>query len=140
VPEAERALRGLIARDPNDANALNSLGYMFADRGERLDEAVGLLERALEIEPGNPSFLDSLGWAFFRQGRLAQAERPLAEAAEKLPDNSVIQDHLGDLRFRQQRYADAISSWERALAGDGEEIDRGEIEKKLRDARERTKK
>ena len=140
VPEAERALRDLIARSPNDANALNSLGYMFADRGERLDEAVGLLERALEIEPGNPSFLDSLGWAFFRQGRLAQAERPLAEAAEKLPDNSVIQDHLGDLRFRQQRYADAISSWERALAGDGEEIDRGEIEKKLRDARERTKK
>jgi tetratricopeptide (TPR) repeat protein len=139
VPEAERALRELIARDPEDANALNSLGYMFADRGERLEEAVSLLQRALKLEPGNPSFLDSLGWAFFRQGRLTQADQPLAEAAAKLPENSVIQDHLGDLRFRQQRYGEAVAAWERALAGDGESIDRPAIEKKLIDARRRAR-
>ena len=133
--EAEAALRALLARDPLDANALNSLGYMFADRGERLDEAVDLLQRALKIEPGNPSFLDSLGWAFFKQGRLEQADAPLTEAAAKSPENSVIQDHLGDLRFRQRRFADAVVAWERALAGDGEDIDRASIEKKLRDAR-----
>lgn len=133
--EAEAALRELLARDPLDANALNSLGYIFAERGERLDEAVDLLQRALKIEPGNPSFLDSLGWAYFKQGRLDAADAPLSEAAAKSPTNSVIHDHLGDLRFRQERFADAVAAWERALAGDGESIDRAAIEKKLREAR-----
>ena len=135
--EAEKELRGLLARDPNDANALNSLGYMFAERGERLDEAVGLLQRALKVDPGNPSYLDSLGWALFKQGRLELADAPLTEAADKSPDNSVIHDHLGDLRFRQQRFAEAVVAWERALKGDGESIDRAAIEKKLQDARAR---
>lgn len=135
--EAEAALRQLLARDPLDANALNSLGYLLADRGERLDEAVELLQRANKIEPGNPSFLDSLGWAFYKQGRLDQADAPLTEAAKKSPENSVIQDHLGDLRMRQQRFADAAAAFERALSGDGADIDRAAIEKKLRDARAR---
>jgi tetratricopeptide (TPR) repeat protein len=134
---AERALRDLLARNPEDAIALNSLGYMFAQRGERLDEAVELLHRALTLEPGNPSFLDSLGWAYFRQGRDDLAEEPLARAAAALPETSVVQDHLGDLRFRQKRFADAAAAWERALAGDGEDIDRAVVEKKLQDARDR---
>ena len=140
IAEAERALRDLIARHPDDANALNSLGYMFADRGERLDEAVTLLQRALKLEPGNPSFLDSLGWALVKQGKLADADKPLTEAASQMPGNSVIQDHLGDLRYKQQRYADAIAAWERALAGDGESVARPEIEKKLLEARARLQK
>ena len=134
---AERVLRDILAKDPLDANALNSLGYMFADRGERLDEAVSLLERALKIEPGNPSYLDSLGWAYFQQGRFDLADEPLTTAAAQLKDSSVVQDHLGDLRFRQQRFADAAAAWERALAGDGQSIDRSKIEKKLRDVRDR---
>jgi tetratricopeptide (TPR) repeat protein len=134
---AERVLRELIAKDPLDANALNSLGYMFAERGERLAEAISLLQRALKIEPDNPSYLDSLGWAYFQQGRLDLADQPLTEAAERLKDSSVVQDHLGDLRFRQQRFADAAAAWERALAGDGQSIDRAKIEKKIRDARAR---
>jgi tetratricopeptide (TPR) repeat protein len=132
---AERALRDLLRRDPSDATALNHLGYMFAERGQRLDEAVQLVQRALAEDPGNPAFLDSLGWAYYRQGKLDLADAPLTEAAEKLPGNSVIQDHLGDLRFRQQRYAEAAEAWERSLAGDGESIDRSSIEKKIRDAR-----
>lgn len=137
IREAEAALREVLARDPADANALNALGYLFADRGERLDEAVDLVQRALKIEPGNPSYLDSLGWAFFKQGRLDQADAPLTEAAASVPGNSVIQDHLGDLRFRQRRFADAVQAWERALAGDGVAVDRAVIEKKLREARAR---
>ena len=137
VNGAERALRDLIARDPLDANALNSLGYMLAERGERLDEAVTLVQRALKVEPANPSFLDSLGWAYYQQGKLDLADPPLSEAAEKLQTNSVVQDHLGDLRFKQQRFADAAAAWERALAGDGESIDRAKIEQKMRDARGR---
>jgi tetratricopeptide (TPR) repeat protein len=135
--EAEKVLRARLAREPEDAQALNSLGYMFAERGQRLDEAVELLHRALEIEPGNPSYLDSLGWAYFRQGRDDLAEEPLAKAASALPRTSVVQEHLGDLRYRQKRFADAIAAWERALDGDGEDIDRAAIEKKLQDARAR---
>ena len=139
LPDAERALRDLLSRDPLDANALNSLGYLLADHGQRLDEAVDLVQRALKVEPGNPSFLDSLGWAYFQQGRIDLAELPLTQAAAQLESSSTVQDHLGDLRFRQQRYADALAAWERALAGDGESIDRAKVEKKVRDARARVK-
>ena len=132
---AEASLRELLVRDPQDATALNYLGYMFAERGARLDEAVDLVQRALKIEPDNPSFLDSLGWAYFQQGRLELADRPLTDAAAKLPTSSVVQDHLGDLRFKQGRYAEAAAAWERSLAGDGESIDRTAIERKLRDAK-----
>jgi tetratricopeptide (TPR) repeat protein len=137
VQGAERTLRDLIARDPIDANALNSLGYMLADRGEQLDEAVLLLQRALKIEPDNPAYHDSLGWAYFQRGQLERADPHLTEAARKLQTNSVVQDHLGDLRFKQQRYSDAAAAWERALSGDGQSIDRAKIERKLRDARGR---
>ena len=137
VKGAEKTLRDLIARDPLDANALNSLGYMFAERGERLDEAITLVQRALKIEPGNPSYLDSLGWAYFQQGQIDLADPALTEAADKLKDSSVVQDHLGDLRFKQRRFADAAAAWERALVGDGQSIDRAKIEGKIREARGR---
>jgi tetratricopeptide (TPR) repeat protein len=137
IKAAERTLRDLIARDPVDSTALNSLGYLLAERGESLDEAVALVERALKIDPDNPAYLDSLGWAYFQQGRLDLADTHLTAAAEKLKTNSVVQDHLGDLRFKQKRYGDAAAAWERALSGDGQSIDRTKIEKKLRDARGR---
>jgi tetratricopeptide (TPR) repeat protein len=140
VPEAERALRDRLAADPLDANALNALGYMFAERNMKLDEAVSLLQRALKVEPSNPSFLDSLGWAYFQQGKLDLADPRISEAASKLPTSSAVQDHLGDLRFKQQRYADAAAAWERSLSADGEAIDRAKVEQKLRDARTRLKK
>ena len=91
----------------------------------------------LKIDPENPSFLDSLGWAYFQQGRLTEADQPLTQAAEQLQISSVVQEHLGDLRFKQQRFADAATAWERALSGDGQSVDRAKIEKKIRDARAR---
>lgn len=136
--EAEKAFRDLIARDPLDANALNYLGYMLAERGgpaSALEEAVTLIQRALKVEPDNPSYLDSLGWAYFQQGKLALADPPLSTAADRLPRNSVIQDHLGDLRLKQNRRDAAIAAWERALAGDGDSIDRAKIQKKIDAAR-----
>ena len=84
--EAEAVFRQMIAADPKNADALNSLGYMFAERGQRLDEAVALVQRALAIEPGNGAYLDSLGWAYYKQNRFEQAETPLREAAKQLPD------------------------------------------------------
>ena len=133
--DAERALREAIRRDPAHAPSLNYLGYMFADRGERLDEAVDLVERALAIDPHSPSYLDSLGWAWFKKGDLGKARPPLARAAELLPVNSVVQDHYGDLLWASRDAAGAIAAWERALAGDGESIDRDRIKTKIADAR-----
>jgi tetratricopeptide (TPR) repeat protein len=134
-PDAERMLRQLLAAEPGNANALNYLGYLLAVRGEQLDEAIRLVRRALDAEPDNGAYLDSLGWAHFRRGDLDDAEKYLVAAAAKLPENSEIQDHLGDLHARKGRYAEAIAAWTRALKGDGTDIQRDAIEKKITSAK-----
>ncbi|HEX6162594.1 MAG TPA: tetratricopeptide repeat protein, partial [Vicinamibacterales bacterium] len=137
--DAEKELRRLIADDPLNADAMNSLSYMFAEHNERLPEAVDLAQRALKVEPGNPAYLDTLGWALFKQGKFDEAAEPLGKAAAILTGNSVIQDHHGDVLARRGRTADAIAAWQRALAGDGESIDRAAIEKKIKAAKARAK-
>ena len=135
--DAERAFREILDRDPQHADALNYLGYMLADRGVRLQESVGLLERAIEIDPDNGAYLDSLGWAYYKLDRLELAETHLRQASEQMVWNSVIQDHLGDLLFRLGRYDEAIEAWETALAGDKAEVESSTIEQKMEDARRR---
>jgi tetratricopeptide (TPR) repeat protein len=132
--DAERTLRQALTLAPASAEILNYLGYLLADQGRALDEAVRLVQRALEVDPGNPSYLDSLGWAYFRRGDLQAAERYLAPAAKQLPRNAVIQDHLGDVLAGLGRWSDAIASWTRALDGEGT-IRRPVVEKKIEDAR-----
>jgi tetratricopeptide (TPR) repeat protein len=136
--DAEAAFKQVLVREPDNAAALNYLGYMLAERGERLDESVGYLKKALEMEPENGSFLDSLGWAYYKSEKLDLAENNLRKAADQLKGNSVIQDHYGDVLFKLGKYNDAIAAWTRALAGDGDSIDRGEIDKKIRSARQKT--
>src|SRR5262245_3814955 len=133
--DAEKMLRQVLAAEPGNANALNYLGYMLANRGEQLDEAIRLVRRALDAEPDNGAYLDSLGWAHFRKGDLDEAEKYLGAAAAKLPENSEIQDHLGDLYAKKGRLADAIAAWTRALSGDGQDVQRDAIEKKITNAK-----
>ena len=109
---------------------------MLADRGERVEESVDLLLRANEIDPNNGAYLDSLGWAYFKLGRLELAETHLQQASEQMAWNSVIQDHFGDLLSELGRHDDAIVAWEAALAGDREEIDVSGIERKIREAQQ----
>jgi len=139
LSDAERMFRDVIASDPKHAGALNYLGYMLADHGQKLDEAVTLIQRALAEEPDNPSYLDSLGWAYVKQSKLDAARDPLERAAAALPKVSVIQDHLGDLYFQLKRYQDAADAFGRALAGDGGGIDRAGVTKKRDRARELAK-
>ncbi|HYM24412.1 MAG TPA: tetratricopeptide repeat protein [Vicinamibacterales bacterium] len=136
-PEAEETFRKLIERDPDNAPALNYLGYMLADRGERLDESVGYLKKALQLEPENGSYLDSLGWAYFKKDNLDLAEQNLRQAADQLRKNSVIQEHYGEVLFKLGRYDDAIAAWNRALSGDGEDINRADIDRKIKTARQK---
>jgi tetratricopeptide (TPR) repeat protein len=133
--DAERILRVLVDSQPMNANALNYLGYLLAEEGRLLDEAVTLVRRALELDPDNPSFLDSLGWAYYQRGEFEAAGQYLEPAAEQLPENSVILDHLGDLRSRQGRLAEAIAAWVQALDGDRADIKPAIIEQKIDGAR-----
>jgi tetratricopeptide (TPR) repeat protein len=138
--EAERVFKRLLATDPSHVQALNSLGYMLAERGERLEESVEYIKRALEIEPNNPAIIDSLGWAYFKLNQLELAEIHLRKAAAGLVTNSVIQDHLGDTLFKLGNFDEAARAWERALAGDGDSIERATIERKIKSAREKIRK
>ena len=135
--EAESAFRQVLSRNPENGIALNYLGYMLAERGERLDESVGYLKQALQAEPENPSYLDSLGWAYFKADKLDLAETNLKRAADALKTNSVIQEHYGQVLFKLGRYDEAIAAWSRALAGDGDSIDRADVDRKIKAAKQK---
>jgi Flp pilus assembly protein TadD len=135
--ESETVFRQLIAREPSNAAAMNYLGYMLAERGERLNESVDLVKRALALEPDNGSYMDSIGWAYFKDNKLDLALDHLQRAADMLTTNSVVQDHYADVLFRLGRYNDAIAAWNKALSGDGDAIVRGDIDKKIRSARQK---
>ncbi len=135
--ESEAVFRQLLTKEPENAAALNYLGYMLAERGDRLNESVDLVKRALAIDPDNGSYLDSIGWAYYKDGKLDLAVEHLKRAADMLTTNSVVQDHYADVLFRLGRYNDAIAAWDKALSGDGDSIDRGDIDKKIRTARQK---
>ena len=132
--QAEQVFRQLLAKDPEHAPALNYLGYTMVERGGRLGEGVELIKRAVALDPHNGAFLDSLGWGYFKLNQLDLAEPNLRTAAAQLPTDSVVQDHWGDFLAKKGRYADAVEAWRRSLAGDGEQIERPQIERKIRDA------
>ena len=135
--DAEAAFRQVLNKDPDNAPALNYIGYMLAERGERLNESVDLLKKALAIEPDNGSYLDSLGWAYYKADKLPLALDSLQRAADQLKNNSVIQDHYGDVLFKLTRYDEAIAAWQKALGGDNDTIDRPAIDKKIKTAKQK---
>ena len=135
--DAEKLLRQMLASEPSNPRVLNHLGYLLANRGEQLDEAVSLVRKALDQDPDRPEYLDSLGWAFYKSGELNDAVKYLAQAAAKLPDNSEVQDHLGDAHAKRGSMQDAITAWTRALAGDGQGIDKAAVDRKLQEARKK---
>jgi len=118
--KAADLLRKSIALDPaNSAEACNYLGYMWADHNMNLDEAETMIKRALELEPNNASYLDSLGWAQFRKGKFDQALSNLLLAAKTADhDDPVIFEHIGDAYFKLNRVSEALGSWQKALALD----------------------
>jgi tetratricopeptide (TPR) repeat protein len=113
---AEDAFEGVLAANPRHAPALNYYGYMLAERGVRLNEAIALIGRALAEDPTNASYLDSMGWAYFKQDRLAEAETYLRKAANRSSHNPEILAHLGDVLAKSGREGLAAVQWERALA------------------------
>ena len=95
--DAETALRQVLVLEPDQSQRAELSRLPAGDRGDKLDEAMQLVRKALEAEPDNGAYLDSLGWAHFKRGDLAEAEKYLGAAAERMPRNSEVQDHLGDV-------------------------------------------
>lgn len=112
-------LEEILASDPNNANALNALGYFLADDNQRLDEAEVYLEKAMSLKPDDPAIMDSLGWLRFRQGDSASAKRLLERAYELLPDGEIAA-HLGEVLWVSGDESAARSIWDKALLVDPE--------------------
>ena len=112
--EAEEQFRRVLAADPHESATLNYYGYMLADRGVRLEEAVGLIQRALAEEPYNGAYLDSLGWAYFKQGKLEQARKELERAVGRTAHDPTVREHLGDVYAKLGRPAQALAEWTKA--------------------------
>jgi tetratricopeptide (TPR) repeat protein len=114
LAQLEKDLRFILEREPDNAMALNALGYTLADRTTRYAEAKVLIEQAHQLNPQDPAILDSLGWVNFRLGNLTEAERLLRQAHERFPDPEVAA-HLGEVLWTRGKQAEARRIWDEAL-------------------------
>ncbi len=123
--DAKDVLREVIERDPENAPAMNALGYTLADEDRNLDQAEDLIQRAVNIDPDNPAYLDSLGWLRYRQGQLGKALEALRSAFRSAP-NAEIGAHLGEVLWADGERDAAREVWQDALeldAGDSTLLD-----------------
>jgi len=114
LDQLETDLRRIIEINPKDAEAINALGYTLANTTDRIDEAFELIQQALELSPGNPAIIDSLGWAYYRKGDLDLALPLLQQAFDEYPDHEVAA-HLGEVLWKVERYKEAKSIWQQGL-------------------------
>ena len=139
---AEEQFRKVIADDPKNAMALNYLGYMLADRGTRLDEALGYIRRALALDPQNGAYLDSLGWAYYKMGNYELAEENLRLASEKIGNDPTVHQHLGELYQKTGRlklaatyYERSLEEWNKTIPAEVDADDVAKVQKELESAK-----
>ena len=116
LASSEADLRSIIAIKPDDARALNHLGYMLADQTTRYEEALTLLESAIALNPGDPATTDSLAWAQYKLGRYEDALQNIRRAFAVFPDPEVA-SHMGEILWMMGRRDEALAVWQRALEG-----------------------
>jgi tetratricopeptide (TPR) repeat protein len=144
--QSEKAFRQVLdtanQKDPIYASTLNYLGYMLADQNTRLQEAQDFIKKALDLEPNNYAFLDSMGWVYYRLNRLDEAERELTHSVQIESKDPTIHDHLGDVYFKEGKLKEAITQWQSSLQeattgapSDMEPDDIAKVQKKLDSAR-----
>jgi tetratricopeptide (TPR) repeat protein len=137
---AESLFKEILKTNPKNAAVLNYIGYMLADRGIRLEEALQYVKEALAIDPRNGAYLDSLGWAFFKLNDLENAEKFLLEADDIVKDDSTIDDHLGDLYFKTGNLQKAQEFWNKSLSIGTEQEDIRKVRRKLEQLQETIRK
>jgi tetratricopeptide (TPR) repeat protein len=135
---AEEQFKKALAVDPSNATVLNYYGYMLGDLGQRLDEAEDLVKGALKEEPYSGAYLDSLGWVYYKQNKLADAEATLRKAVDRDSHDPTIHSHLGDVYSKLGRtelaaaeWEKSLSEWRRSLPADIETDKIVELEKKV---------
>ncbi|MGZ5476056.1 MAG: tetratricopeptide repeat protein [Thermoanaerobaculia bacterium] len=128
---AEKMFLQILAKNPEHAATLNYLGYMWADRNTNLDRAAEMLSRAVKQEPKNGAYVDSLGWAYFRQGKLDLAEKFLTDATRLLPRDATVHEHLADVLAKRGNYKRALDLYRVALTLDPEEKDEAKLRIKI---------
>jgi tetratricopeptide (TPR) repeat protein len=144
MDQAEGFFHQALEQDRNNAMTLNYLGYMLADKGVRLPEALTYIKKAVDIEPINGAYLDSLGWVYFKLGDYELAEDNLRQAVERDQTDPTVHMHLGDLYEKTGRIRLAAAQWQLSLDGfakampaDYEASDVTRVQKKLESARVR---
>ena len=135
---AEEQFKKALAVDPNNATVLNYYGYMLGDLGQRLDEAEDLVTRALKEEPYSGAYLDSLGWVYYKQNKLSDAEATLRKAVDRDSHDPTIHSHLGDVYAKLGRselaaaeWEKSLTEWRRSLPADVENDKIAELERKV---------
>lgn len=111
---ADADFQAALELQPDQAPVLNYLGYSWVDRNIRLDEALRLIERAVELRPDDGYILDSLAWAYYRLGRYADAVAPMERAVAVMSEDSLVNDHMGDIYWMAGRKREAEIQWQRA--------------------------
>jgi tetratricopeptide (TPR) repeat protein len=124
----------ILTIDPQHADALNYIGYTYADKGIHLDRAQELIEKALKSKPNSGYIIDSLGWVYFRKGLYDRALIELKRAVELTPGDPVITEHLGDVLFKMKQYERALETYNRALALENADAER--LKEKIKDVLE----
>ncbi|MFV0801190.1 tetratricopeptide repeat protein [Brucella sp. MAB-22] len=130
--KAEPNFRKALELYPDQPQVLNYLGYSWVDRGENLDEALGMIKKAVELRPQDGYIVDSLGWAYYMLGRYDEAVVELEKAVKLRPEDPTINDHMGDAYWRVGRLLEATFQWNHAIAGKPEPEDLVKIEAKLK--------
>lgn len=130
-PAAEADFRAALSLRPDHPQVLNFLGYSLVERGEKLDEALGMIETAAAARPDNGAIVDSLGWVYFQLGRYDEAVVHMEHAASLVPVDPVINDHLGDVYWAVGREIEARFQWQRALSFDPDPEEATRIRSKL---------
>jgi tetratricopeptide (TPR) repeat protein len=136
--QAEEEFRKVLNVNPRNASTLNYYGYMLADRGIRLEEATGLIKRALADDPNNAAYQDSLGWAYFKQNKLDEADGLLRKAATRESHDPTILSHLGDVYAKmgkdslaEAQWQKSLDEWRRVLPADFDAAKMAEVEQKI---------
>jgi tetratricopeptide (TPR) repeat protein len=142
--QAEAEFRKGLAIDPDNAAIGNYMAYMFADRGIKLDEAISILKKAVKYDPQNYAYLDSLGWAYYKQGQYALAEDEERKAVARMGNDPTVLDHMGEIDAKEGKLQLAIAEWQKSLAAYGSSLgpeadpaDVAKVQKKLEGARVR---
>jgi len=130
-PAAEADFRQALKLNPTQPDVLNYLGYSLVERGEKLDEALAMIENAVAAKPDSGAIADSLGWVYYRLGRYDEAEQAMEVAVKLLPVDPILSDHYGDVLWMVDRKREARFQWRRALSYGPEEGDAARIRDKL---------